>query len=594
MTPTRSSRHVKNIGAKLMNRREALSLGLLVSATAALEPAGNALAKDKRLPGAVDRELDRFILGYCKEMSAPALTLGLADRDGLIRTSTYGYADPSAKIPADTSQLFEIGSISKSFIAILVLQLREAGKLDLQSPIRDHLPWLQMETPFGEILVHHLLTHSGGMPSDAPVYPNALGIPARQSCTPGTKFYYSNWGYQALGFLIEKIEGRPWSASLADRILEPLGMSQTVPLITSQTRPRIIKSYVALHDDRPFPRQGALAPAANLVMTDAAGSIASTAGDMALYLQMLMNRGATRTGRLLSEESFQLFTKPHIPASHFGPGASYGYGLVVDSLDGRTRLRHTGGMASFMSSLQVDLESGFGAFASINAQLGYRPDPVTQYALRLMHSQSKGQSLPKAPPFNAAAELTDALSYLGVFTDVRGRRIEIRQSGAAGLEIVANDHKGDLRHVDGDEFIALHPQFDLYPVIFEREAAAHSGPADHSDKPQSIVGLFYGADRYVNKRHGPPTLPPSESLNGYVGTYYTENPWYDTTRVVQRQGQLWFGDGTVLSPIGNHLFRLGADPSSPDLVEFASFVGTVAHVLRVGTAELRRIPEDVA
>src|SRR6202011_106183 len=100
--------------------------------------------------------------------------------------------------------------------------------------------------------------------------------------------------------------------------------------------------------------------------------------DMGRYLQMIANKGKTQGGELLSQESFALFSQPHVKAEEFGPNASYGYGVFVDTLDGHRILRHTGGMVSFASSMTVNIDDGLGSFASINAMQGYRPIPVTQ------------------------------------------------------------------------------------------------------------------------------------------------------------------------------------------------------------------------
>ena len=321
-----------------MNRREALSLSLMISTIGAIGVQRLAKSMGSYPIDAISHNLDSFIEGYCRAMRAPGLTLGIAGTNGPIASSNYGYSDVSAKLPISASQLFEIGSITKSFTALLILQLHDAGKVDLQAPIRNYLPWLSMETDFGEISVHHLLTHSSGMPKDALLFPRVPERRARQSAPPGTKFHYCNWGYGVLGRLIEKIEGRPWSDVLTEQILEPLGMSKTSATITSQTRSQLVRSYVPLHDDRPYPRHGPQVSAGNLTIVFAAGSVASTADDMARYLQMLVNRGATSTGRLVSEEGFTLFSTPHIPARELGLSAAYGYGIVVDRLEGRTRL----------------------------------------------------------------------------------------------------------------------------------------------------------------------------------------------------------------------------------------------------------------
>ncbi len=123
---------------------------------------------------------------------------------------------------------------------------------------------------------------------------------------------------------------------------------------------------------------------------------------------MIANGGEGPNGRrLMSKESFALFTKTHIVAPEFGPTASYGYGIAVDKLDGHTVVRHTGGMVSFMSSLLVDIDNGVGAFASVNAQQGYRPTAVTQYAVQLMREQQASKSLPNIPPANPALRVAE-------------------------------------------------------------------------------------------------------------------------------------------------------------------------------------------
>src|SRR4029078_3466018 len=93
----------------------------------------------------------------------------------------------------------------------------------------------------------------------------------------------------------------------------------------------------------------------------------------------------------------------------------YGYGIATDQLDGRKRLRHTGGMVSFVSALQVDLRTGVGASASINPSRGFRPNPVAEYALRWMRASRENAKLPDSPvltsPASAAAPAASAEEY---------------------------------------------------------------------------------------------------------------------------------------------------------------------------------------
>jgi D-alanyl-D-alanine carboxypeptidase len=569
-----------------MSRREVLALAVLAAApleflteiASAAVPAGsNAM-----------RTLDRFISGYCAAMNAPGLTLGLANAEGPIRVASYGYADLAGKVPVSTSHLFEIGSITKSFVALVVLQLHEERKVDLQAPIRTYLPWLAMETRYGEILIHHLLTHSSGMPDDAPLFPSSPERRPQQAVKPGSEFHYSNWGYDVLGRLIETVDGRPWQAAVTARVLQPVGMIDTSPTITSAVRPRIAQSYVPLHDDRPYPRHGALVPAGNLAVEFAAGSIASTPKDMSLYMQMLLNHGEIRGGRVISEESFRLMSTPHIAAPPFGPTAGYGYGIAVDKLDGHVRLRHTGGMVSFMSAIHLDLDAKLGAFASINAQLGYRPNPVAQLALQLLRSEKEHSKAPALPEFDAAAKVESSESYRGVYTSGAGRRIEI-QSASDRLELITSGRTIRLQQSEDGSFIADQPGFDLFPIVFER-AETPAGANANSQPP--IIALAYGSDWYARAGvQGQNALEPSADLNKYIGEYYSENPWFGTVRVVQRQRQLWMGGTDPLIPIGNHLFRIGVAPTSPGIAEYSEFVAGKSNLLWIDGVQFRRIEE---
>jgi D-alanyl-D-alanine carboxypeptidase len=572
-----------------ISRRDMLALGLLAALPSALlsEMARAATAPNS----AAMHALDRFIAGYCEAMNAPGLTLGLAGAEGPLRVASYGYVDIAAKTPVAPSHLFEIGSITKSFVALVILQLHEEGKVDLQAPIHAYLPWLAMQTGFGDILIHHLLTHSSGMPDDAPLFPSSPQRRPRQAIKPGTEFHYSNWGYDVLGHLIETLDGRPWAAAVKERILRPIGMLDTAPIITSAVRPRIAQSYVPLYDDRPYPRHAPVVPAGNLAVDFAAGSIASTPKDMNLYMQALLNRGEIHGRRIISEESFKLFSTPHIAAPPFGPTAGYGYGIAVDTLDGHVRLKHTGGMVSFMSAMHLDLDSRFGAFASINAQLGYRPNPVVQLALQLLRSEKEHTKPPVAPDFDGAARVEAAQSYSGVYTSGDGRRIEIKNSSDR-LTLTVDGNTLPLQRSEDGSFIADHAGLDLFPIVFERASdPSATDTADKSTRP--ITALSCGPDWFARAGYsGQVPLKPSPALAKYVGKYYSENPWNGVIRVVQRQGQLWMGGTEPLIPIGDHLFRVGEQPSSPGVAEFSEWVDQVPNLLWFDGAQFRRV-EDI-
>src|SRR5687767_14270152 len=174
--------------------------------------------------------LDEFISRHMRETGAPGMTLALANRDGLIRASTYGYADTKAGLRVAPETMFEIGSVSKSFVGLVLMQLHDEGKLDFNKPVVEYLPWVKINSKFEAITTHHLLTHTAGLPG-APLLLDALLSELWTAYAPGKKFLYSNTGYNILGFLIEAIDKRPFAESMRRRILAPLGMTASAPII---------------------------------------------------------------------------------------------------------------------------------------------------------------------------------------------------------------------------------------------------------------------------------------------------------------------------------------------------------------------------
>src|SRR5215510_6814990 len=356
--------------------------------------------------------LDEFIARHMRETGAPGLTLALANRDGLIRASTYGYADTKAGLRVVPETMFEIGSISKSFVSLTLLQLRDEGKLDLNKPIVEYLPWLKINSKFAPVTTRHILSHTAGLPG-APLLLDALLAELWTAYEPGKRFLYSNTGYNILGFLIEAIDKRPFADAVRARMLTPLGMTASAPIITADLRKQMAIGYEPLVEGKPFALHGPLGEAQWIEVDIAAGSVASTPSDMAKYMRMLLNRGALPKGRLISEESFGLFTKSAIDSPYRGEPASYGYGIWVSDIGGHMRLRHTGGMVAFSSSIDVDVTGGIGAFASVNANLrGYRPVAVTKYAIELFNASLAGKPLPEAPaPPARPDEVKNAAEY---------------------------------------------------------------------------------------------------------------------------------------------------------------------------------------
>jgi D-alanyl-D-alanine carboxypeptidase len=537
----------------------------------------------------VDQALDTFIESYMKAMNSPGLTLGTANRTGTVRVASFGFSNPGLKQPVEPDMLFHIGSITKSFAALVLLQLHEEGKLDLHKPVLDYLPWLPIVTSYGPVSAHDLLTHSSGLPNALQLIPSDMATRYRQAWKPGERFYYCNLGFDILGNLIQALDGRTWPAALKARILDPLGMKATAPVITNDIRPRTAESWVPYFEDRPYPRFGRIAPAANLQFDDAAGSIASTPGDMTFYMQMLLNRGQGANTRIVSADSFALMSKPWIKATEFGKDASYGYGIAVETVDGHTILRHTGGMASFMSAINLDLDAGVGAFASINAQQGYRPTPVAQYAVKLMGASSANKPAPAPPVIEDPKIVKNSADYVGVYSSADGKTVEVTGDGALFATVASQ--RIPLQHDQGDAFIAADPQLAHASFVFGR---AKNENAKDKDKPGPVVELMHGSGWYTNSKYSGPksfTVPPEYAA--LAGTYLGVGSFEGSfAKIVVLKGELWAEGQFPLERIGDYEFRPTEDAPNPERVEFLFIVNGKARLLKFSGADFFRFESE--
>src|SRR5262249_24382446 len=184
-------------------------------------------------------------------------------------------------------------SMSKAFVAVAVLQLHQDGKLDLQAPMTRYLPWFRIQSKFPPLTIHHVLSHTSGIPSNRDDLPSSLyqvvALSEREtSFAPGARFAYSNIGYEVLGHMIEAVAGEPYADYLVRRILTPLGMSGAKPLITNDVRPLIATGYPTYYDDRPAHSSHPLAPGTWVEWGSGDGNIVASATDLTAFVRMLL------------------------------------------------------------------------------------------------------------------------------------------------------------------------------------------------------------------------------------------------------------------------------------------------------------------
>lgn len=304
------------------------------------------LSEDLALLPATRRALSHRIAVAQSEGRAPSVAAAVARGGAVVwegsRTSVPGHGP-------DGNVQYRIGSISKTFTAVLVMRLRDEGLLDLADPLEKHVPG----TGAGEVTIAQLLSHTGGLAAETPgewwertpgsTRPELAdvlgGEPFRH--VPGRRFHYSNPGYTLLGSVIEALRGKPWEEVLRAEVLEPLGLDRT-----SATPEAPHAGGWAVH---PWADVMMPEPLEDLGLMASAGQLWSTTRDVARFAGFLL-RG---DDRVLSERTVREMRTPFSPPEPGIAEAGYGLGLQLTSHAGHRLAGHTGSLPGFVAALWV-------------------------------------------------------------------------------------------------------------------------------------------------------------------------------------------------------------------------------------------------
>lgn len=528
--------------------RRAFTGGAL-SLTLGSQFAAPALAQDSTLAAAL-AAIRSYGEAHLTYFGLPGMTLGVTTPQGFSTVLNFGFANRDSRAPITPETLFQIGSISKSLVATLIHLQAAEGRFRFTDRISDLLPIVPLPKGNG-ITLQHVLDHTAGLPDGPPIFAQG-GL--WTGFAPGEHWSYSNTGYAILGKLAEHVGGKPLDQLLASRILTPLGMTLSRGSIIGADRPRYAQGYEAADPAVPFARGAPLAPAAWVDVTDGAGCVASTAGDMLRWLRALANAVQGRGMLGLSPEQAKLFTTHAVPSDT--PDMSYGNGLMHVDGNERAYLHHTGGMISFSSSFHVDVASGVGAFASspISAFADYRPRLLTRFAVDALTHVAAGRHLPQPPVLETP--VANPSSYVGRYSGPAG---DFEVVAGRPLTIVAGGQSAELQPWGSEIFRTTHPAFREFSLMFERKAAA-------------VTSTSWGPSTFVRAGSIAKVPASDPTLARLAGRYVNDSPWLGTAQVVERGGKLWLGTEVPMTPIGDNLWRIGDESWSPERGSFADFI----------------------
>ncbi|MDL5154418.1 serine hydrolase domain-containing protein [Actinomycetospora termitidis] len=293
---------------------------------------------------------------------APSMAGAVLRGREIVWTGARGEVDGAP--PTDDTQ-YRIGSITKTVVAILVMRLRDEGRLDLDDRLGDHLT----DTPVPDATIAQLLAHSSGLPSEtgAPWWERSDGAVRPDLCSlvaepplraPGRRHHYSNVGFGLLGALVGRMRGHDWFTAATREVLEPLGMTRTTYAPTApHAQGWAVHPWADLLHPEPAHDAGLMAPA---------GQLWSTTTDLARFGDLLLHGD----DRVLSAASVEEMRRPSAPSEAGDADHSQGLGLQLLRHGGRALAGHTGSMPGFVATLWVDPAEDLAAVAFANATSG--------------------------------------------------------------------------------------------------------------------------------------------------------------------------------------------------------------------------------
>lgn len=347
------------------------------------------------------RVFEAWLQGQMTDRQLPGVAVGVVHDQRLIWAKGFGYADLDRKKPITTRTLFRMASNTKPFTAMAILQLRDAGKLRLDDPVAQYLPWFKLQPSNSAearpVTIGSLLMHASGLPREAAfsywntrVFPSAEEVRTalpnqRASFFPEARLKYSNLAFTLAGMLVEKVTDVRYSTWMQTRILGPLGMVSSGMDLNA---PELAAGYGRRMPDNsreriPFIETRAIAPAAGLT---------SNVEDLARYVSLQFRQGPARGPQILSGATLQEMHRVHFLDASWKVG--FGLGFATTRVNDRSYVGHDGHIPGYTTSINFVPDEKVGVIVLTNAD-DSRPDEIAIRALQMIGS-AIAKSVPPA------------------------------------------------------------------------------------------------------------------------------------------------------------------------------------------------------
>ncbi len=483
---------------------------------------------DQRLLASFDSILNKEF-----KSNEPGATAIVVQKGQVIYKKAVGMADMELNVPLQTDMIFRIGSISKQFTAVAILQLAEQGKLSVQDDIKKFIP----ELPYMEtITIEQLLNHTSGIVSYTskqdfsnkmrtdmkPMEIIQLTTKDTLEFKPGSKWNYNNTGYIILGYIIEKLSGKTYEEYVHQHLFTPAGMNSSF----YGSESKIIRNRAKGYEKEKNVLQNS--DYISMTLPYAAGSLLSTVEDLWKWNKALYSY------KLIKKESVDKATTPYLLPT--GKSTRYGYGLSINLVQGSKAIEHGGGIPGFLTdAIYLPNED---VFVAVFSNCDFKsPDNITY----------KIAALTIGKPLNLTAiplSETDAKTYEGIYTNEDGEERIIRYANG----------KLTSKRGGGTQFVI--EKFEKDKFFFENSVSQIEFIRNKSGAVESLL-FKSNTDESTWKKSDKPLPTPAtfitldaSVLAGYVGNY-TLAPGFILT--VTHEGNQLFAQAT-----GQNKFELQA------------------------------------
>ena len=520
-------------GLRIKGMKRNFVHGLMLAAVCGLlagilraESATAATVNSFALSPELSQKLEAYAQEGMKKWHSPGLAIGMVKDDQLVWQGYFGYSDIKEKKPVSESTVFRIGSISKTFTAIAIMQLWEQGKFQLSDPVSKYTPFPLFRNQSGccpDPTLLNIFTHTSGggevkRLQDAPKFfrdfYDDTNLQPRKSFAelfrngiqtricPGSKWAYCNYCVGSLGMVVEQITGQSFHNYTDEHLFHPLGMSSSSFYETDQTQANLAIGY------RWQERKKAFQPdRVSFLDTDvvAAGNVYSTVPDMSRYMSALLNGGKLAGFSLLKKQILDLMwtaqyqTDPRLPAM--------GIIFILENQFGHRLVWHNGGMPGFTSSMILAPDDHLGVVVLNNA-MSAAPDNLALGILKILfHYQPAEKKI--SSPEESLKKLTGnyVSSQPDFLTDLRFLMgslgvLKVRMK-KGGLVIAFPGKPLALEQVD--------PEDPYFFRIVDKENESENFVVFKPGEDGKARSILFGLNEFVRPEHQRREICPAET-----------------------------------------------------------------------------------